>query len=182
MIMNRYIWCLNPAILRMMSRWNKILKDSEKQESGCFISVSYFICTDWISLGDLAERNLAACAELAYIISKMVLAEPNTKNTSNCLKHFLKNLDGAGRCKGRVAVVRSGEMEILTLAEMRCNCQCIGGAIVWVQEQLSSKSRQSHQSWPASYIGEPHVGGDFSLQPLSNKDKIDKKGQCAPHL
>ena len=92
MIMNRYIWCLNPAILRIMSRWNKIQKDSVKQESGCFISVSYFICTDWISLGDLAERNLAACAELAYIISKKVLASPNTENTSNCLKHFFLKL------------------------------------------------------------------------------------------
>ena len=177
MIMNRYIWCLNPAILRMMSRWNKILKGSEKQESGCFISVSYFICTDWISLGDLAERNLAACAELAYIISKKVLASPNTENTSNCLKHFLKNLDGAGRCKRRVAVVRSGKMKILTLTEMRCNCQCIGGAIVWVQEQqIKAKPpvvtcelyRRTTRWW--------------RFQQLSNKDKIDKKGQCAPHL
>ena len=181
MIMNRYIWCLNPAILRIMSRWNKIQKDSVKQESGCFISVSYFICTDWISLGDLAERNLAACAELAYIISKKVLASPNTENTSNCLKHFLKNLDGAGRCKGRVAVVRSVKMKILTLTEMRWDA-IVSALVGQSSECKSSKSRQSHQSWPASYIGEPHVGGDFSLQPLSNKDKIDKKGQCAPHL
>ena len=141
MIMNRYIWCLNPAILRIMSRWNKIQKDSEKQESGCFISVSYFICTDWISLGDLAERNLAACAELAYIISKMVLASPNTKNTINCLKHFLKNLDGAGRCKRRVAVVRSGKMKILTLTEMRWD------AIV---SALVGQSSECKSSWAAN--------------------------------
>ena len=143
MIMNRYIWCLNPAILRIMSRWNKIQKDSEKQESGCFISVSYFICTDWISLGDLAERNLAACAELAYIISKMVLASPNTENTSNCLKHFFLKLRWSRpvqREGGRGEKWKNG-LKILTLTEMRWD------AIV---SALVGQSSECKSSWAAN--------------------------------